>query len=223
MRIASATDGPYLHALKYRWLTPFYDPVMRWMFRDVTLKRLLVEQVDPKPGDRILDIGCGTGTLAVLLKRAEPGAVVTGMDGDPDILNDARRKGVAAGVRVEWEQGLADSLPRSDGALDVASSSLVLHHLTRERRGAALKEVNRVLRPGGRFHVAEFGVPGSGPMRALAKVSELLEETKDRVEGRFPESFRDAGFTDVMATHGFGTPTGRICLLRTTKPPEPRP
>ncbi len=71
----------YSYALHYKWLTRFYDPVVRWTCRESTFKRALIAQARIEPGMGILDVGCGTGTLTVLLKQTHPEADVVGLDG----------------------------------------------------------------------------------------------------------------------------------------------
>ena len=73
----------YIPALGFAWLTSFYDPVVRWTTREATFKTLLVEQADIRAGHRVLDLGCGTGTLTMMLKRRQPAAAIVGIDGDP--------------------------------------------------------------------------------------------------------------------------------------------
>jgi len=209
----------YIPALKYRWLSPLYDPVIRSAFRDETMKRSLVTQASVKAGHRVLDLGCGTGTLAIRIKRDQPDAFVVGLDGDPAILRIAQRKAMAAGVEVHWDRGLAHELPYPDRSFDAVFASLVLHHLSRANKVGALREVQRVLRPGGFFHVAEFGRPQNGLMAALAKVGGLLEETSDGVDGRLPEMFRTAGLSDVQEARRFMSPLGTISLYRAGAPP----
>ena len=214
---ADGKRGRYLPALKYRWLTPFYDPVLRRLFREDVMKARLVEQVALRPGQRVLDLGCGTGTLTVLLKRTQPEARVVGLDGDPQVLEIARRKAAEAGVEVAWDQGMAYALPYPDGSFDTVVTSLMLHHLTHGSKIRALREVHRVLRPGGSFHVADFGPPRNAIMRSLAKVSELLEETADGVEGRLPGMFQAAGLQGVEETARFVTPLGTLVLFQAWK------
>jgi len=207
----------YLPALKYRWLTPLYDPVIRVAFRESTIKERLVEEAAIKGGQKVLDLGCGTGTLVLLLKRAQPDATVVGIDGDPEVLQIARRKAALSGLEIVLDRGMAYALPYPDESFDVVLTSLVLHHLTREDKARALREVSRVLRPGGSFHAADFGKPQNALMRSLAIVSELLEETKDGVEGRLPEMFRAAGLSGVEETAKFMTPLGTVSLYRARK------
>src|SRR5258708_34774921 len=85
-----ASSNSYVPALGYRWLTRFYDPVVRVTTREATVKEALLRQASIQDGHRILDLGCGTGSLAVLVKRAHPGAGVFGSDADADALQLAR-------------------------------------------------------------------------------------------------------------------------------------
>lgn len=212
------TEERYLPALKFRWLTPLYDPVLRWAFREQAMKSRLTADVALKPGERALDLGCGTGTLTLMLKASEPEAHVVGFDGDPAILERARGKAARIGAEITFQEGMAYELPYADGSFDVVVTSLMLHHLSQERKVRALREVSRVLRPSGRLHVADFGRPRTRLMRSLAKVSEILEETSDGVEGRLPEMFHAAGLRDVEETAAFKTPLGMISLFRARKP-----
>jgi len=214
---AARGTRPYVTALKYRQLTPLYDPVIRWLFREHTMKSRLVDQVAPRPHENVLDIGCGTGTLAILLKRAEPAANVVGVDGDPAVVEIARRKTATIGLEIRFDGGMAYDLPYEDASFDAVVASLVLHHLAKRDKEDALREVCRVLRPRGSFHALDFGVPQNGLMRSLARVSGLLEDTEDGVEGRLPRMFVAAGLDDVQETSRYMTPLGTIALYRARK------
>ncbi len=214
---AETVEGRYLPALRYRPLTPLYDPVLRLLFRERTMKTHLVEEVRLRPDERVLDLGCGTGTLTVMLKESEPRADVVGIDGDPVVIARARGKAAEADLAIAFDEGMAYDLPYSDGSFDAVVTSLVLHHLSPRRRGQALNEVARVLRAGGRFHALDFGVPQNRLMNSLAKVGEMLEETADGVEGRYPGMFSAAGLTQVEETASFMTPLGSLVLYRARK------
>lgn len=94
--------GPaYLPPLRFHWLTRCYDPLTRRLLRERRFKAALVEQVDAEPGDRVLDLDCGTGTPTLMLTHAYPEAEVMGPDPDAGALAIARRKAAARGVAIE--------------------------------------------------------------------------------------------------------------------------
>jgi len=214
---ASTAGTDYVPALGYRALTPLYDPILRAMFRERTIKTRLVMAAGLKGHERVLDLGCGTGTLTVMLKESARDADVVGIDADPAVLARARAKASEAGMVIAFDEGMARHLPHADESFDAVVTSLMLHHLSREQKAQALREVVRVLRPGGRFLAADFGIPQNRFMRSLAKVSELLEETADGVEGRYPDMFRAAGLTEAEEIARFMTPLGTIALYRALK------
>jgi len=147
----------YIPALSFRWLTPLYDPLLKWIMREETFKRKLVQRANIQPRMKVLDLGCGTGTLTLMLKRAYPEAQVTGLDGDPQVLDIARDK--SRGVDIQWDEGLASSLPYPDSTFDRVVTSLVIHHLITDDKRLAFKEIHRVLKPDGELYVLDFGAP----------------------------------------------------------------
>jgi ubiquinone/menaquinone biosynthesis C-methylase UbiE len=205
----------YVPALGRKSLTRFYDPVVAATTRERTFKARLLEQLDPRPGRRILDLACGTGTLARDIH--DRGATVVGVDGDPEMLARARAK--APGV--QFDEALAQELPYEDGSFDAVVTSLFLHHLTHDLKQAALDEVARVLRPGGELHVADWGPPGDPLMATLFMGIRLLdgmEPTRDNAQGRLPELFRDAGLGDVRERGRLRTMFGSLAFYWAAKP-----
>jgi SAM-dependent methyltransferase len=214
------SSSPYLAALKYRWLTPLYDPLVRWTVRERAFKRHLVEQVGAEAGQRVLDIGCGTGTLALLIKRASPEAAVVGIDADPGVLEIAKRKADVAGVSVELVRGDSSELPYPDGSFDRVVSSLLFHHLTRENKRRTLREALRVLRRGGELHVADWGKAGNFAGRVAFIMVQLLDgfdTTSDNVRGLLPTLITEAGFENFAEHKRFTTPFGTLALYRADK------
>lgn len=211
------TTHPYIPALGHRRLTPFYDPLLRWVFREEVFKRRLVRWVDLQPGQRALDLGCGTATLTIMLKQAQPAAEVVGLDGDPEVLAIGRAKAAQAGVALTLEHGLATTLPYPDASFDRVVTSLMLHHLETADKQRALAEAFRVLKPGGVLYVLDIGEARDAGGRLLAQVVRRLERAADNVDGKIPLMLRAAGFTQVAEVERFGALLGLITIQRASK------
>jgi len=125
-----ALSNSYVPALGYHWLTRFYDPIVRLTTRESTFKEALLRQAGLEAGHRVLDLGCGTGTLATMVKRSHPSAEVFGLDADPETLKLARAKMARAGLEMQLDQGFASALPYAPASFDRALSSLFFHHLS---------------------------------------------------------------------------------------------
>ncbi len=211
----------YIPALNFDRLTAFYDPLIRWALRENTFKRRLIEQAGIRPGQRVLDLGCGTATLTMLVKRSQPASDVTGLDGDPNILKIAEVKIAQSGLDIRLDRGVSFDLPYASESFDRVLSSLMLHHLTRANRVRTLLEVLRVLRPDGALHIANWGKPQNGWMRAafyLVQNLDGFETTDDSVKGLLPVLMHEAGFEDVQQADQFATVLGTLCLYRARKP-----
>lgn len=211
----------YIPALRYEWLTGFYDTVMDRMMHETAFKQALVRQARVKKGHRILDLGCGTATLTFLIKQAHPDTEVTGLDGDPKALNIARKKIAQSGLSITLDEGMAFDLPYPDNSFDRVFSSLLFHHLTREDKERTLKEVYRVLRPGGELHVADWGKASNVLMRSAFFMVQLLDgfkTTSDNVNGLLPAFFSQAGLQAVQQKARYETMFGTMALYKAWKP-----
>jgi len=189
------SNPEYIPALGFRGLTPFYDLIQRWVVRDERFKVPLIEQAGIHSGQLVLDLGCGTGTLAIMVKRAHPGAEVVGLDADPHILRIAAAKAERAGVQVKFDRGMAFDLPYQDRSFDRILSSLMIHHLKTPEKHKTARELYRVLRPGGELHVVDFGKPRTLYGRLLGVIMHGFEEVADNMAGRLPEIFAQGGFS----------------------------
>lgn len=192
----------YVPAAGRGWLTPLFDPLV----------------TDPTT---ILDVGCGTGTHAVLLAQRAEGARVIGLDGDRDILLRAAAKAHAAAATVELLRGLADAIPLEDASVDCAVSTLVFHHLALDTKVRALAEIRRILRPGGRLIIADYGRPKDLVQRIAFLYVQLLdgfENTRQHAAGGLPGLIANAGF-NVRLIGRLRTISGTLELLSATSDP----
>jgi ubiquinone/menaquinone biosynthesis C-methylase UbiE len=217
----SPDERTFLPALRFHALTPVFDHAVRLTTREHRFKRLLLDQAGIRPGESVLDVGAGTGTLAIMAAREVPDAHVTGLDADPEILALARRKAAAAGVDVAFVEGFSTDLPFPDSHFDVVLSSLFFHHLEHDVKTRTLLELNRVLAPGGRLHVADWGKPSDPLMAAAVLQVRALDGfgvTADNVSGALPRLFEQAGFEHATVRDRLRTPLGTLALYEAAKP-----
>jgi ubiquinone/menaquinone biosynthesis C-methylase UbiE len=205
----------YIPALSFKWLTPLYDPLLKWVMREEVFKRRLIRQTDIQPRMKVLDLGCGTGTLTLMIKQTCPEADVTGLDGDPHVLDIAREK--SRGMNIQWDEGLASSLPYPDSIFDRVVTSLVIHHLVTDDKRRAFKETYRVLKPQGELHVLDFGAPRSSLTRFMTIYMRRLEATADNFEGLVPRFITEAGFESVSEAERFVTLFGPLSMWQAVK------
>jgi len=175
---------------------PIYDPLVRFM-GGARAREELVKQANIQPKQRVLDLGCGTGTLVVLLKRKYPAAEIVGLDPDPKALRRAKKKVRRAGVAVQLDEGFADQLPYDEGTFDRVLSSFMFHHLEDQDREKMLREVLRVLKPAGAFHLLDFAGGedrAPGPWGRLVDSHAHLEANSQQ---RILQLMRRAGFMNA--------------------------
>jgi ubiquinone/menaquinone biosynthesis C-methylase UbiE len=145
----------YLPAAGHDWGLPLYDPLTKLLGTDKA-RRTLLDQAALGSTDRVLDIGCGTGTFLVILKRRYPSAQAMGIDPDPKALARAKKKANKAGIDIGFDEGFANELPYPAFSFDRVFSSFMFHHLKPDDREPTFREVRRVLKPGGSFHLVDF-------------------------------------------------------------------
>jgi ubiquinone/menaquinone biosynthesis C-methylase UbiE len=182
-----SAEPRYIPAARWQIFSRLYDPVLALAMQERRFRDSMLERVDadlPNEGTAV-DVGCGTGTFGIALASRRADAKVIGIDGDSEILALARAKGPG-------------DIPLANESADVVTMSLVLHHLLPEDKRRALREVRRVLKPGGRFHVADWGEPHDPVMSVLFFVAQAIDgfdRTRDHRAGRLPSLIAKAGLS----------------------------
>jgi len=186
----------YFPAAGCDWALPIYDPLAKLLGGDAICSAF-VERMELAPGQRFLDIGCGTGTLAVLIQQLHPGVAVVGLDPDPRALARAARKAERAGVEVHFDRGFSDQLPYADASFDRVFSN-IFSLLPHEEKETTLGEVRRVLRPGGSFQLVDMvkTPPGFSFWRLFKRTQRFEFCTEEQIF----DLMREAGLTDARKT-----------------------
>ena len=205
----------YIPALKFNKLTGYYDWLIRFFLKEHQWKAKLIENIHNSEPENILDIGCGTATLTIMLKKEFAQARVTGIDGDENILKIASKKVKSLDLNIELKQALSYKLPYNDNSFDIVVSSLMLHHMTDENKIKTIREVHRVLRQKG-----HWGKPTRYYIRILFYLVQLLdgfETTKSNVKGRLPEFLINSGMATVEEPQRISTILGSISIYSALK------
>lgn len=191
----------------------FYD-LLVWLLtagRERAFRERLLDLAHLETGESVLDVGCGTGTLAIAAKhRVGPAGIVHGIDASPEMIAHAKRKAAKTGIDVTFRTAIVEALPFADRQFDAVLSTLMLHHLPRPTREEAARELRRVLKPGGRVLAVDFGAPGRHRKGIIAhlhrrghlslhKVTELLSQAGLTVAKSGSVGVRDLHFTVATA------------------------
>jgi ubiquinone/menaquinone biosynthesis C-methylase UbiE len=192
-------ERSFLPGMRHEWLLPLYDPLNR-LLGVRQIRRRLLDQAGLQPGQHVLEIGCGTGDLLLAAKRTQPAAAVVGLDPDLAALARAHRKARRRGLAVQLDRGYADELPYADDSVDVVLSSFMLHHVPADVRETAMREVRRILAPGGALHLVDIGGEAAPAHGWVARRAHRHELTRENFGGGIPDLLRRAGFTDVTET-----------------------
>jgi ubiquinone/menaquinone biosynthesis C-methylase UbiE len=205
----------YLPAAGRDSLLPLYDPITRLLGLD-RLRRALLDQAGLEPQHRVLDVGCGTGSLAVTIKKLHPTVTVVGVDPDRKALARAERKARRTAALVRFDLGFADALAYPDASFDRVFSSMMFHHLESGVKEQSLREIRRVLRPGGRLELVDFWSGRSHPHGPLSRIVHSHAHVRDNVESRIPGLMSAAGFKDARRVGERRSIIGRLGFFQAT-------
>ena len=209
-------EAAFTPALGHSSLTRVYDLALRLLTRETTWRAALLAQVAPRDGEEILDVGCGTGSFAILLKLSAPGARVCGLDPDPEVLRLAAEKATIAGVEIEWRQGFARDAAVG-GKYDKIVSSLVFHQVPVEEKRAGIAAMLAAATDTGEVHIADYARQDSWQMRRLFGIVQRLDgyqNTQPNADGILEVILASIHPAPGKAEKVISTPTGSISLFR---------
>ncbi|WP_160711772.1 class I SAM-dependent methyltransferase [Chitinophaga solisilvae] len=210
----------YIPALGYDQLTGYYDLIVRLTMPEKEFRKRLIDAVAPHSGETILEFGAGTGQNLIALQQRNNQIRLTGVDIDPKVNAIAARKIAKHGFRLQLDLYDGATFPYADHSFDKVFSSLVFHQLDSETKHACLQEIYRVLKPGGRLVIGDWGRPASIWMRCAFYLVQLVDgfkTTHDNVKGRMPAFISRAGFKDVCESDFINTGIGTFCYYLATK------
>ncbi|WP_240274275.1 class I SAM-dependent methyltransferase [Mycobacterium ulcerans] len=201
--------------------TFIYDPLIT-LTRERLWRTIAVAHLAPRRGDVIVDVGCGTGSLAVLIGRIQPQARVIGVDPDAAVLAIAARKADAVGVQVDWRTAMGDDLGAvvSAESADAMVSSLVLHQCPMPTKQAIIAAMFAALRPGGRLVIADYGWQRTWLMRTAFRIVQLADgktDTQPNADGILPDLLSEANFQDMREADVVSTISGSISIYVASK------
>ena len=190
-------EAPRTAGRTIRWWARFYDAAS-WLLsfgRASGIRKMTVEMAAAAPGESVLDVGCGTGTLAIAVKAAVGASgEVTGIDASPEMIEIARHKAEGAGVDAGFEVAPIEELPFPDGRFDLVVSSFMLHHLPDGVKGRGLAEIRLVLKPGGRFLAVDFGGTSQS---VIGHLMSIFGHAHGASLDTLAPAIAEAGFTEV--------------------------
>lgn len=191
--------APQTRGRTIRYWARFYD-AFSWLIsfgRMPAIRKMALQAARVVPGDKVLDVGCGTGSLAIAVKgKAGPDGEVHGIDAAPEMIEVARRKADKKRVDVGFRVGLIEEIPFPDGQFDLAVSSFVLHHLPHDLKRKGFAEIRRVLKPGGRFLAVDLGPRANSLIGHLMAVL-IGHKMMHRNAAELTAMMEEAGFTEV--------------------------
>jgi ubiquinone/menaquinone biosynthesis C-methylase UbiE len=210
----------YIPALRFKWLTPLYDFFLNLTMPEKKIKQALIETANIPAGVKVLDFGCGTATLTIMVKQLSPEAKVTGIDIDTEILDKATKKIKEEKLDIFLLDYDGKHLPFQRNAFDRVISCLVFHHLDTDIKQNIMAEIFRVMNKDGQLLIADFGRSKSWIQRILFNIIRSLDgfkSTDANARGLLPEMISDAGFDNVTIKKRFKTFFGEVQLISAQK------
>jgi demethylmenaquinone methyltransferase/2-methoxy-6-polyprenyl-1,4-benzoquinol methylase/phosphoethanolamine N-methyltransferase len=166
---------------------------------DRKIREKLLELAAPQPGEKLLDVGCGTGAVTLAAKSKVRDIEAHGIDASPEMIAVAKEKAAKARYEIDFQVALIEAIPFPDAAFDLATSSLMLHHLPDDLKSKGFAEIRRVLRPGGRLVATDFAAESRlGLDSPIGHILSILGIQRGAsVVDKLTPMLKEAGFADV--------------------------
>lgn len=214
------TTEKFIPALGYDFLTEYYDLAIKITMPEKKFRNRLIDFVNPKEHEKILEFGFGTAQNIIILKQRFPNCNVLGVDIDPKIKSIAEYKLNKAGIQVPLFLYDGKKLPFEDNSFDKVYSSLVFHQLDNLTKLKCLLEINRILKPNGEIIIGDWGKAKTKWMRFSYYLVQLLDgfkTTDDNVNGLMTKYISDAKFKEVNEIDYINTSIGTYSYYKAIK------
>ncbi len=187
----------YIPPFELHALTRFYDFILILGGFGKKFREKIVNSVEIKDSNKVLDVGCATGVFLQLLKRKYPKACVVGIDPDKQSLGIARRR-LNKFSHVELIEGFGEALPFEKESFDIVFSTLVFHHMSTDIKQKCITEIYRILKKGGKLVIVDFGSTKHLWFYKYVTFWEPFEHVKGNLQGLIPEFMKQAGFKNIQ-------------------------
>jgi ubiquinone/menaquinone biosynthesis C-methylase UbiE len=214
------TNEKFIPALGYDFLTAYYDLTIKLTMPEKKFRGLLVSEVNPQKGEKILEFGFGTGSNLLLVKKQNPNIDLIGLDIDPKVKDITAYKLAKNNLNIPLNLYDGGVFPYADNQFDKVYSCLVFHQLDADTKLNCLKEINRVLKPNGILIIADWGKAANFLMRlnfGLVQILDGFKTTNDNVKGFMPDFITKAGFQNVQISQSINTVIGTFSYFNARK------
>lgn len=197
--IVKKSKQTFIPALGFNFLTPSYDFLCSTVGLGNKYHKRLVSAIGNVNHKRVLDGGCATAKITILVKEKNPEIDIYAIDPDSKALEIAKKNSLKYKANIKFQKAFLQNLPFSSNYFDVVYSSLVIHHIPPEYKLNSFKEVRRVLKKNGVFLISDFGKPRNFFESLMPWFAAKFEHGKENYRGEIPDMLRKAGFTKVKS------------------------